>query len=63
MDPMSSHRDTRERQVHFAVGMSAIDGGKPTDFTQPLLNDYTDGRISAFHLRQAILEKYTKGNR
>lgn len=63
MSTMGSHRYDREKQVRFAVGMAAIDGGKPTDFTQRLLDDYTEGLISAPHLRQAILEKYTKVNR
>ena len=63
MSTMGSHRSNREKQVRFAVGMAAIDGGKPTDFTQRLLNDYTEGQISASGLRQAILEKYAKVSR
>lgn len=63
MSTMGSHRYKREKQVRFAVGMAAIDGGKPTDFTQRLLDDYTEGHNSASGLRQAILEKYAKENR
>ncbi|MFC5591222.1 antitoxin VbhA family protein [Sporosarcina soli] len=63
MRAMDSHRYDREKQVCFAVGMAAIDGGKPTDFTQRLLDDYTEGRISASGLRQAVLEKYAKVSR
>ncbi|MBO0589257.1 hypothetical protein [Sporosarcina sp. E16_8] len=30
----------RQKQVEFTVGMAAIDGGKPSAFTQNLLNQY-----------------------
>lgn len=63
MSTIDIHRYNREKRVEFAIGMAAIDGGKPSDFTQSLLNDFTDGRITADQLRQKVLEKYTKGNR
>ena len=55
-------REERQKRVQFAVGMAAIDGGKPTDFTQSLLKQYENGEVSAKHLKQAIIEKYTKGH-
>ncbi|ATP39656.1 hypothetical protein CSE16_06095 [Solibacillus sp. R5-41] len=59
----SSPRVDRQKRIQFAVGMAAIDGGKPTTFTQNLLNQYEDGEISAIHFKQAIIEKYAKGSR
>lgn len=50
----------RQQQVRFAVGMAALDGGKPTSFTQNLLNQYENGEVSASQLKQAILQKYAK---
>lgn len=54
-------QEERQKRVQFAVGMAAIDGGKPTDFTKGLLKQYENGEVSAKHLKQAIIEKYTKG--
>lgn len=50
----------RQKQVQFAVGMAAIDGGKPSVFTQNLLNQYENGQVSSSQLKQAIVEKYTR---
>lgn len=50
----------RQQQVRFAVGMAALDGGKPTSFTQNLLNQYENGEVSSSQLKQAILQKYAK---
>lgn len=53
-------RIERQEQVEFAVGMAAIDGGKPSVFTKNLLNQYEEGQISSSQLKQAIVEKYTR---
>lgn len=50
----------RQKQVNFAVGMAAIDGGKPSSFTKKLLNQYESGQLSTNELKQEILKKYTK---
>ena len=50
----------RQKQVEFAVGMAAIDGGKPSAFTQNLLNQYEQGQVSSSQLKQAIVEKYIR---
>ena len=50
----------RQKQIQFAVGMAALDGGKPTDFTQNLLNQYENGQVTSGQLKQAILQKYTQ---
>lgn len=55
----NSHLE-RQKQVQFAVGMAAIDGGKPTKFTQHLLNQYENGEVSSSQLKQAILKEYVK---
>lgn len=61
MELMDLNKKTdRQRLIQFAIGMAAIDGGKPTDFTQNLLSRYENGEISASYLQQAILEKYAK---
>jgi hypothetical protein len=52
----------RQKQVEFAVGMAAIDGGKPSAFTQNLLNQYEQGQVSSSQLKQAIVEKYTRAS-
>lgn len=52
----------RKKQVQFAVGMAAIDGGKPSAFTQNLLNQYENGQVSSSQLKQAIVEKYTRAS-
>lgn len=51
-------RASREKKVRFAVGMAAIDGGKPTPYTESLLRRYESGEISSADLRKAILSKY-----
>lgn len=53
-------RTERQKQVEFAVGMAANDGGKPSVFTKKLLNQYEDGQVSSSQLKQAIVEKYTR---
>ena len=40
--------------------MAALDGGKPTVFTQQLLDDYKEGRITFGQLKKAIIERYAK---
>ncbi|RPJ94337.1 hypothetical protein CW357_15965 [Rummeliibacillus sp. TYF005] len=50
----------RKKRSKFAVGMAAIDGGKPTTFTQTLLNQYENGEVSASQLKKAIIDKYAK---
>lgn len=49
-----------KKQIEFAVGMAAIDGGKPSPFTQKLLNRYENGEITSAQFKQAIIEQYTK---
>ncbi|MEK3937411.1 antitoxin VbhA family protein [Sporosarcina sp. FSL W7-1349] len=51
-------REERQKRVRFGVGMAAIDGGKPTDFTRGLLKQYENGGVSVKHLIQAIIYKY-----
>ena len=53
-------RQERRKQVEFAVGMAAIDGGKPSAFTKNLLNQYENGQVTSSQLKQAIVEKYTR---
>ncbi|WP_255570022.1 antitoxin VbhA family protein [Exiguobacterium sp. SH0S2] len=48
--------------MKFAVGMAAIDGGKPSPFTQKLLNRYENGEITSAQFKQAIMEQYTKAH-
>ena len=55
----NSHEESKKR-VEFAVGMAAIDGGKPTSYTQNLLKQYENGEISVSQFKQAIVEKYAK---
>ena len=50
----------RQKQVEFAVGIAAIDGGKPSAFTRNLLNQYEQGQVSSSQLKQAIVEKYIR---
>ncbi|MEK4698214.1 antitoxin VbhA family protein [Solibacillus sp. FSL R7-0668] len=52
----------RQKQIQFAVGMAALDGGKPTSFTQSLLNQYENGQVTSGQLKQAILQKYVKAS-
>jgi ssDNA-binding replication factor A large subunit len=55
----SDSRLERQKRIQFAVGMAAIDGGKPTDFTQNMLKQYENGEVSASELKKAIVGKYT----
>lgn len=50
----------RQKQVNFAVGMAAIDGGKPSNFTRNFLHLYESGQISSSELKKVIINKYTK---
>lgn len=50
----------RQQQIQFAIGMAALDGGKPTIFTQNLLKKYENGDVSSSQLKQAILQQYAK---
>lgn len=56
----TSSRLKRQKQIQFAVDMAALNGGKPTAFTQKLLNQYEHGEITYTQLKRAILEKYAK---
>lgn len=56
---INSHLN-RKKQVQFAVGMAALNGGKPSAFTQNLLNEYENGQVTSDQLKQAILKKYAK---
>lgn len=55
-------REERQKQVEFAVGMAAIDGGKPSVFTKNLLKQYENGQVSSAQLKQAIVEEYTRAS-
>ncbi|MFD1928908.1 antitoxin VbhA family protein [Sporosarcina siberiensis] len=55
-------QEERQKQIEFAVGMAAIDGGKPSAFTKNLLNQYENGQVSSSELKQAIVEKYTRAS-
>lgn len=57
---LATERIKREKQIQFAVGMAALDGGKPTTFTQQLLDDYKEGRITSGQLKKAIIQQYAK---
>lgn len=60
---MKTHsRLQRCQQVQFAVGIAALDGGKPTAFTKKLLTQYENGQVTSSELRQAIIEKYTQAS-
>ena len=52
--------EKREKQVRIAVGLAAIDGGKPSDFTKKLLIDYKRGDISSNELKDKVIKKYAK---
>lgn len=52
----------RQKQIQFAVGMTALDGGKSSTFTQNLLNQYENGQVTSGQLKQAILQKYAKAS-
>ena len=56
----SNSHEERKKRVEFAVGLAAIDGGKPTSYTQNLLKQYENGEISVSQFKQAIVEKYAK---
>ncbi|ALS78629.1 hypothetical protein AUO94_08125 [Planococcus kocurii] len=61
MKPVNSNpHEERKKRVQFAVGLAAIDGGKPTTYTQNLLEQYETGEVTANQVKQAIIEKYTK---
>lgn len=61
MQTMNSNPQAeRQKNVQFAVGMAAIDGGKPTAFTQNLLEKYEKDEVTASQVKKAIIEKYTK---
>ncbi len=53
-------RPERQKRVRFAVGMAAIDGGKPTAFTQKLLEQYENGELTESQFKKAIFDRYTK---
>lgn len=53
-------RIERKNQIDFAVGMASIDGGKPSVFTEKLLNQYELRQLSADQLKQAIVKEYTR---
>lgn len=57
--PVAS-RLKRQNEIDFAVGMAAIDGGKPSVFTQALLKKYEEGLITSKELKEAIIKKYAK---
>lgn len=52
----------RQKQIQFAVGMAALNGGKPSLFTQNLLNQYENGQVISGQLKQAVLQKYVKSS-
>lgn len=58
----TNSRLERQKQIQFAVGMAALDGGKPTAFTKNLLNQYETGQVTSGQLKQAILQKYAKAS-
>lgn len=61
MQSMNSNPQVeRQKRIQFAVGLAAIDGGKPTAFTQSLLDKYENAEISASQVKQEIIEKYKK---
>ncbi|MDW0115050.1 antitoxin VbhA family protein [Sporosarcina saromensis] len=55
-------RFERRKKVQFAVGMAAIDGGKPSAFTKKLLEQYENGHLTSSELKQAIVKKYTRAS-
>lgn len=60
---MKNHsRLERQKQIQFAIEMAALDGGKPSIFTQNLLHQYENGQITSGQLKQAILQKYAKAS-
>lgn len=59
----TNSRLARQKRVQFAVGMAAIDGGKPTEFTRNLLKQYENGEVSASDLKKAVVSKYTRASR
>ncbi|WP_223643092.1 antitoxin VbhA family protein [Planococcus sp. 4-30] len=61
MKPVNSNLyEERKKRVEFAVDLAAINGGKPTVYTQNLLEQYETGEITASQVKQAVIEKYTK---
>ena len=59
---LATERIKREKQIQFAVGMAALDGGKPTTFTQQLLDDYKKGRITSGQLKKPLSSNTRKCN-
>lgn len=55
-------REERQKQVEFAIGRAAIDGGKPSVFTKNLSTQYENGQVSSSQMKQAIVEKYTRAS-
>lgn len=56
----SNLHEERKKGVQFAAGMAAINGGKPTLYTQNLLEQFENGELTAIQVKQAIIEKYAK---
>lgn len=50
----------RQKRMRFAIGMAAIDGGKPTAFTRDLLQQYESGQLTSRQVKQRILQEYTR---
>lgn len=53
-------RTGRQKKIDFAVGIAAIDGGRPSPFTKELLTRYENGLLSSTELKKAIEENYSK---
>lgn len=58
----TNSRLERQKQVQFAVVIAAIDGGKPTLFTQNLLEQYENDPVTASQLKKASIQKYVKAS-
>jgi len=53
-------KSERQKRMRFAIGMAAIDGGKPTAFTRELLKQYENGHLTSQQVKQRILQEYTR---
>lgn len=53
----------RRKQTQYVIAIAAINGGKPTEFTQHLLKQYEDRQITSRELKQAIIQHYTKASK
>ncbi|MEE1131869.1 MAG: antitoxin VbhA family protein [Caryophanon sp.] len=53
----------RRKQTQSAIAIAAINGGRPTEFTQHLLKQYEDCQITSRELKQAIIQHYTKASK